>query len=56
MSTSVSDCSFETLLALADQMPRERFEQIRVERPDFDRWLQRRFASATRANKPVWRG
>lgn len=44
MTTSVSDCNFETLLALADQMPRERFEQLRTERPDFDRWLTQRFS------------
>ncbi len=35
----VEDCDFETLLALADQMPRERFEQIKTEQPDFAAWL-----------------
>ncbi len=39
------DCDFETLVALADQMPRERFEQIKVERPDFARWLNERLSS-----------
>ena len=32
-------CDFETLLALEDQMSRERFEQIKQERPDFALWL-----------------
>ena len=32
-------CDFETLLALEDQMSRERFEQIKQERPDFAFWL-----------------
>ena len=35
----VNDCDYETLLALADQMPRERFDQIKEERPDFSAWL-----------------
>lgn len=38
---NVMTCDFETLLALADQMPAERFEQIKVARPDFAEWLRR---------------
>jgi hypothetical protein len=38
----VMTCNFETLVALEDQMPRERFEQIKDERPDFALWLDRR--------------
>ena len=42
MSTTLGDCDFETLLALAEQMPPERFEQLKVERPDFAAWLDAR--------------
>lgn len=38
----INTCDFETLAALEDQMPRERFEQIKQERPDFARWLDER--------------
>ena len=34
-------CDFE-MLALEDQMSRERFEQIKQERPDFALWLNER--------------
>jgi hypothetical protein len=44
---SVCDCDFLTLLALEDQMPRERFEQIKVERPDFAQWLEQRRPKST---------
>lgn len=37
----VSTCSFELLLAIQGQMPAERFEQIKIERPDFAEWLNR---------------
>lgn len=37
----VLTCDFETLLAIAQQMPPERFEQIKIERPDFVTWLNR---------------
>jgi hypothetical protein len=40
----VMTCAFETLLALEDQMPRERWEQIKISRPDFARWLDARRA------------
>ena len=36
---STLTCDFETLLALEDQMSRERFEQIKQERLDFALWL-----------------
>ena len=35
-------CGFETLLALEDQVPLERFEQIKLARPDFAAWLDQR--------------
>ena len=38
----VYTCDFETLLALEEQMPPERFEQLKIERPDFAEWLERR--------------
>lgn len=38
----VMTCDLETLLALADQMPRERWEQIKVARPDLAQWLRER--------------
>jgi hypothetical protein len=38
----VMTCDFETLLALAEQMPSERFEQIKHARPDFAAWLDQR--------------
>lgn len=37
----VMNCDFEMLLCLEDQMPRERFEQIKAVRPDFGEWLSR---------------
>lgn len=37
----VMTCDFETLLALEDQMPRERFDQIKAARPNFAAWLNR---------------
>lgn len=37
----VMTCDFETLLALEQQMPPERFEQIKAARPDFAEWLNR---------------
>jgi hypothetical protein len=42
---SVLTCDFETLLALADQMPPGRFESVVSERADrelFQRWLEAR--------------
>ncbi len=42
MNTTLGNCDFDTLLALAEQMPPERFEQLKVERPDFAAWLQSR--------------
>lgn len=44
--TDVMTCSFETLLALEDQMPRDTFERIKIERPDFAAWLNARRAPA----------
>lgn len=38
----VMTCSFETLLALEDQMSRERFEQLKIARQDFAAWLGER--------------
>jgi hypothetical protein len=38
----VMTCDFQTLASLEDQMPRERFEQIKRERPDFAAWLNER--------------
>lgn len=38
----VMTCDFETLFAIADQMPRERLEQIKLARPDFAEWLRLR--------------
>jgi hypothetical protein len=38
----VLTCDFETLMALAEQMPSERFEQIKQARPDFAAWLDQR--------------
>lgn len=35
----VLTCSFEVLLAIAQQMPPERFEQIKAARPDFAAWI-----------------
>jgi hypothetical protein len=40
----VNDCDYETLLALADQMSCERFNQIKLERPEFAAWLDMRHA------------
>ncbi len=48
----VMTCDFATLLALADQMPRERFEQIKSDRPDFARWLDERRHGGHPITKP----
>ena len=42
---TVEGCDFETLLALAEQMPRERFEQIKITRPNFAAWLDLQHAA-----------
>ncbi len=42
VSMDVMTCDFDTLLALAEQMPSERFEQIKVARPEFAAWLRNR--------------
>jgi hypothetical protein len=45
----VMTCDFETLLALEEQMPSERFEQLKIDRPDFAQWLNAKRSRARSA-------